>query len=251
MVLALTHTQVRDDRGDSDLTSFVLVHGAWHGGWCWRQTAERLRADGHEVLTPTLTGLGERRHLMSESVDLALHIEDVANVLFFEDLEDVVLVGHSYAGLVIPGVANKHANRIRHLVFLDASTPEDGRRIIDMLPASRRDELERALEGGEYREWPVIQDNPFGVFDPRAVDWLTKRLVPHPMTRSMLYSEIPSMTAEALAIPRSFINCTMSPDPDRARVLQGQGYSYRELATGHDAMVTAPEKLVALISECL
>lgn len=236
--------------GAGDLSTFILVHGAWHGGWCWRAVSERLRASGHTVHTPTLTGLGERRHLLSESVDLTLHVEDVCNVLFFEDLDQVVLVGHSYAGLVISGVANARGSCISHLVFLDASMPDDGERIVDLLPEYRREKLEAALENGEHSERPPMGEQLFGISDPATLEWLTQRLVPHPMTRGMLDSKIPSMTAEALRIPRTFINCTMSPDLARRRSLQDQGFSYQEIATGHDAMITAPDELVALLDDC-
>src|SRR5262245_44258791 len=106
------------------MATFVLVHGAWHGGWCWRKLRTMLRAAGHEVYTPTLTGLGERSHLGNAAVGLATHVRDVANVLFYEDLSSVVLVGHSYGGMVIGGVAHQAPERLAHLVYLDAFVPE-------------------------------------------------------------------------------------------------------------------------------
>ena len=105
------------------MATYVLVHGAWHGGWCWRRVAPALRAQGHEVWTPTMTGLGEREHLHPESVNLSTHVTDIVKVLEFEDLRDVVLVGHSYGGFVVTGVAAEAADRIRHLVYLDAFVP--------------------------------------------------------------------------------------------------------------------------------
>src|SRR6185312_289139 len=114
--------------------NFVLVHGAWHGGWCWKRVSPLLRALGHEVFTPTLTGLGERQHLMSPEVGLDTHIKDVLGVLEYEDLHDVILVGHSYAGMVIAGVAEKAAERIAHLVYLDAFVPADGKSLADYQP---------------------------------------------------------------------------------------------------------------------
>ena len=106
------------------MSTFVLVHGAWHGGWCWRRVERLLRAQGHEVLTPTLTGLGERAHLMSRQIDLETHIEDVLGVLRIENLRDVVLCGHSYGGMVITGVADREPECITALVYLDAFVPE-------------------------------------------------------------------------------------------------------------------------------
>src|SRR5438128_128006 len=102
------------------MATFVLVHGAWHGGWCWKRVTPLLRAAGHEVYATTLTGLGERVHLASPNVGLALHVQDVVGVLEYEDLRDVILVGHSYGGIVISGVADRVPERLRHLVYLDA-----------------------------------------------------------------------------------------------------------------------------------
>src|SRR6185503_6907758 len=115
--------------------AFVLVHGAWHGGWCWRRVARRLRAAGCEVHTPTLTGLGDRAHLLSPQVGLDTHIDDVVRLVDVEGAADVILVGHSYAGLVISGVADQRPKNVRLRVYLDAFLPEDGDRGIDLLPA--------------------------------------------------------------------------------------------------------------------
>jgi pimeloyl-ACP methyl ester carboxylesterase len=106
--------------------TFVLVHGAWHGGWCWRRVADRLRSDGHAVFTPTLTGLGERSHLLRPGIDLATHVADIVNVMRCERLSDVVLCGHSYGGFVISGVAEEMPALIRSIVFLDAFVPKSG-----------------------------------------------------------------------------------------------------------------------------
>ena len=113
--------------------TFVLVHGSWHGGWCWRRVTDRLERRGHKVYTPTLTGLGERVHLLTASVDLNTHITDVVNVIKFEDLKDIVLVGHSYAGCVISGVAEQMLPSIASIVFVDAFLPEDGQRMLDLM----------------------------------------------------------------------------------------------------------------------
>jgi pimeloyl-ACP methyl ester carboxylesterase len=114
--------------------TFVLVHGTWHGGWCWRRVADLLRAQGHTVFAPTLTGLGERSHLLSPEVDVDLHGCDIATVLRFEDLTDVVLVGHSYGGPVISGTADIEPGRNRHLVYLNSGIVENGQALLDRLP---------------------------------------------------------------------------------------------------------------------
>src|SRR5689334_15631432 len=121
------------------MANYLLVHGAWHGGWCWRRVVPLLRAAGHEVFTPTLTGLGERVHLLTRDVGLDTHAQDVIGVLEYEDLRDVVLVGHSYGGMVITAVAERAAERLAHLVYLDAFVPRDGQSQMDLLgPSSSR-----------------------------------------------------------------------------------------------------------------
>src|SRR5580704_3612836 len=118
---------------------FVLVHGSWHGGWCWRRVADLLEAKGHKVYAPTLTGLGERSHLMSGMITLDTHINDVANVIKWENLQNIVLVGHSYAGFVVSGVAEKVLPAISSIVFLDAFLPQHGERVVDLAPPELRD----------------------------------------------------------------------------------------------------------------
>jgi pimeloyl-ACP methyl ester carboxylesterase len=134
------------------MATYVLIHGGWHGGWCWARVAPILRAAGHDVYAPSLTGLGDRVHLLSPSVRLETHIEDVLGVLSYEDLRDVVLVGHSYGGMVITGVADRAADRVSHLVYLDAFVPRDGECLLDLLPE------ERADAGWNYRELPTGHD---------------------------------------------------------------------------------------------
>ena len=120
------------------MTTFVLVHGAWHGGWCYKRVARLLRQAGHDVYTPTLTGLGERAHLMNRAIALDTHVQDIVGVIRCEELSDVVLCGHSYGGMVITGVAEQMAAKIRSLVYLDAFVPENGKCLFDYLPASNR-----------------------------------------------------------------------------------------------------------------
>ena len=150
------------------MTTFVLVHGAWHGGWCYKRVARLLREAGHEVYTPTLTGLGERAHLMSRSIDLGTHIQDVVGVIRCEELSGVVLCGHSYGGMVIAGVAEQIAATIRSLVYLDAFVPESGKSVFDYLPAEQsagmRADAEQNGEG--YKVTPI----PAAAFAVNAKD---------------------------------------------------------------------------------
>src|SRR3977135_4682179 len=114
--------------------TFVLVHGSWHGGWCWRRVADRLEKQGHKVFAPTLTGLGERAHLISAQVDINTHVTDIVSVIKFENLDNIVLVGHSYAGLIITGVAEKIGSAISSIVYLDAFLPENGDTLVGLSP---------------------------------------------------------------------------------------------------------------------
>ena len=164
------------------MSTYVLVHGGAHGGWCYRPVAERLRAAGHEVWAPTLTGLGERSHLRSVDVDLETHLDDVVNVLFYEDLHDVILVGHSYGGVVITGVADRAVDRVGHLVYLDALVPVNGECAADYtehVAMIRR--TSRVIDGVEVVLDPDAGgDATFGVDNPDVRAWMRPRLTPHP-----------------------------------------------------------------------
>ena len=155
------------------MATFVLVHPAWFGGWCWKKVVPLLRAEGHQVHTPTLTGLGERAHLASPEVGLSTHIADVVNVLSYEDLDGVLLVGNSSGGNVITGVADRVPERIAQLVYLDAFVPSDGQGIVDMLPPDRRQAVEALVQAeGDGWLWPRFSprrggDRPHLVGDRR------------------------------------------------------------------------------------
>ncbi len=234
------------------MSTFVLVHGAWHGGWCWREVAHRLSAAGHEVFAPTLTGLGERAHLAQWPIDLATHVTDIENVIVFEELQDIRLVGHSYGGIVISGVAERLASRISHLVYLDAIVPAHGKRHIDMVPPRPGGSFEQLKNAGaELDALPVGSMEFLGVTDPEKVAWLERHLVPHPMGTLLAPSELPNDMAATL--PRTFIYCTerqgKSFSPFALTAKDDPSWSYRELATAHDAMVTAPDALTELLLE--
>ncbi len=131
--------------------TFVLVHGAWHGGWCWVRVARLLREAGHLVFTPSLTGLGDRAHLARPEVDLTTHVHDIAGLLDMEEIEDAILVGHSYGGMVISGAAAQAPTRAAHLVYLDAFVPRAGQAVMDLLPSGAADAMARGREGRGWR----------------------------------------------------------------------------------------------------
>jgi pimeloyl-ACP methyl ester carboxylesterase len=234
------------------MTTFVLVHGAVHGGWCWKKVRPLLRAAGHDVYTPTLTGLGERAHLAHPGIDLATHIQDVVAVVEYEDLREAVLVGHSYAGLVITGVADRLPDRLAHLVYLDAMVPRDGEAGLDLF--TREEQADRrarvAAEGGGWRLLPPADPAVLGVTAPDDVAWVRPRLTAHPFPT---FTQPIRLTNPALAaVPKTFIHCTEAPPTHwRAvsleRVRSEPGWRTYELATGHDAMVTRPRELADLL----
>jgi pimeloyl-ACP methyl ester carboxylesterase len=155
------------------MANFVLVHGAWIGGWCWRPNAQALRRAGHEVFTPTLTGLGERSHLMNPTINLDTHITDIVNVIKYEELSDVVLVGHSYGGMVVTGVADKLPEKIASLVYLDAFVPENGQSLAELAPPEPKPQA-----ASDYTLAPL----PATVFGakPEVAAFIDAHTSPHP-----------------------------------------------------------------------
>lgn len=229
------------------MATIVLLHGAWHGGWCWQVVASRLRADGHNVYSPTFTGVSDRAHLLSPAVGLSTHIEDVVRLLDAERLTEVVLVGHSYAGMVVGGVAEARPQALRRQVYLDAFVPEDGEAAIDLLPSAVAAHYRDAVAGLGFG-W-LIPPRPLdvlGVTDPRHREWILPRLTPQPWAT---YSEPLRVSSAADRVPGAYIECT-----DWMRVFESQahrgrrrGWDMHEIATGHEAMVTAPDELSGLL----
>ena len=232
--------------------TYVLVHGAWHGGWCWRRVADRLRAAGHTVFTPTCTGLGERSHLLSEDITLDTFTEDIAKVIEFEELDDIILVGHSFGGLPISGVADRMPERIRHLVYLDSLILQGGESPFGVLPPdvveARRQAAEETSGGLSL---PVPPPSAFAVTDPDDVAWLERRLTPHPLGTYTSPLNISGPVGNDL--PRTYIACTDPPYAVLAAVWdwarEQPDWKWDEIATGHDAMVTAPDELSEMLMD--
>lgn len=245
----------RKERGPN-MATFVLVHGAWHGGWCWKKVTPMLRAAGHEVFTPTLTGLGERAHLLGPNVTLATHIADVVNLLVYEDLTDVLLVGHSYGGMVIAGVSERVPERLRRLLYLDAALPDDGQSFFDVYPDLRKRWVEDAREMNGTRVYMLPMSDwlteRWRITDPDDVAWMLSRLTPQPLRAEEESSHLPLNSAAQL--PSSFIRCAGFPDQPitpgvNATKAQARGFDYREIETGHIAMVTASRELATHLIE--
>jgi pimeloyl-ACP methyl ester carboxylesterase len=235
------------------MATYVLIHGMWHGGWCWKKVRALLQAAGHEVFTPTLTGCGERSHLRSFEIDLNTHAQDIVQVLEFEDLRNVILCGHSYAATVMMAVAEQAADRLAHLVSLDEDVPQDGQAFKDIYADTYLWLRELALAQGN--EWWVSapqqwQDRRIAALDEADWKWMQSKLTAFPLKtwETPLHYKNPT----AAALPRTYIACTESPDPDTS-IAYGKSWAseghFRTLATMHDAMVTQPEQLSNLLLE--
>jgi pimeloyl-ACP methyl ester carboxylesterase len=233
------------------MATFVLVHGALGGGWEWHAVAQRLQAHGHEVFRPTLTGLGERAHLLTPEVDLDTHIQDVLGVLRWEDLERVILCGHSYGGMVVTGVADRAPERLAQLVYIDAFVPRDGQSANSLTPPAFVEALlyAPAREQGDgwrvpHSVWPRLH----GVTDEVA-DWYASKLTDQSLR---CFDQPLQLRGAQPTLPRTYIRCNhaseggvMWPFAQRA---QAEGWRYHLLATEHDAQITDPVGLAALLA---
>lgn len=235
------------------MATFVMVHGAWHGGWCWAKVAPMLEQAGHEVYTPTLTGLGERSHLLTKEVNLATHISDVIALLEYEDLMNVVLVGHSYAGIVIRGAAEHVHRRIKKLVYLDAVLPFSGESVLGSDGEDQPHRRAARLYGDGWRiPKPRAEGSGgvLGVTDQEDLEWMVERLTDHPL--ATFEQPIKLASPEAAGLPGAYILCTGRKNEwfeAMAKRAKAMGYQYFEIPTGHDAMISAPRDLVAILLE--
>jgi pimeloyl-ACP methyl ester carboxylesterase len=228
------------------MATFVLVHGAWHGSWCWARVRQGLIEQGHRVFTPTLTGVAEQSHALSSDIDLQRHVDDVANLIRWEELDSVVLCGHSYGGCVISGVVEVVPDRIAAMVYLDAFLLEDGECLHDLLPAEHRElQVSLANEHGEGWRVPPI---PAEVFNVNAVDrdWVDRQCTPQPLATFQQPIRLhggPSRVARNHFIYASDWEGTpFTPCYDRAKA---RGWTTSEIACGHDVMLDRPEALTA------
>lgn len=231
------------------MADIVLLHGAWHGGWCWRATAEMLRARGHRVTTPTQTGLGERRHLLSREITLETFARDLIEHLAYEDLSGAVLVGHSFGGNAISVAAERVPERVRRLVYLDSLVLGPGEspfsRLPDEVVESRR-AAAMAHDGGLSIPCPPAES--FGVVEPAQAEWLTRMMTPHPL--GVFDSPIPLTGAPGAGFDPVYVVCTepvYGPLVSSRERVRAAGWRVTELPAGHDAMVTAPEALADLV----
>ncbi|MES1975646.1 MAG: alpha/beta fold hydrolase [Pseudomonadota bacterium] len=224
--------------------NFVLVHGAFHGGWCWRRVSDRLWDAGGRVFTPTLTGLGDRSHLVDAGIDLTLHVADITNLIVWKDLQDVILCGHSYAGMVISGVAEQIPERLRALVYLDALKPAPGARLWDYLTPEGQSAFDRDTSDG------LIVPKSAAAFRVNAADqaWVDAKCTPHP--RATFFERLPP-TERRATIARTYVLATgyESPMLKTFALEASQDPAWRriDLPFGHDLMIDAPQAVAEIL----
>jgi len=229
------------------VATFVVAHGAWSSAWAWKKMRPLLRAAGHDIFTPSYTGLGERAHLTGPDIDLDTHIADVAGVLEMEDLREVVLIGHSYGGMVATGVADRARERIAQVIYLDAFVPRDGQSLFDLQPAETRERMrELARAAGEGWRLPP---NPMPPDTPAAdVAWAAPRRLPQPLKTF----ETPVRLSTNAPPPRSYIYCRRSGPGDvfrqfLERAQRESGWRHLEIDASHNPHITAPQALLELL----
>ena len=232
------------------MATFVVAHGAWSAGWAWKKMRPLLRSRGHELFTPTYTGLGERAHLASKDIDLETHIADVLGVLEYEDLHGVTLIGHSYGGMVATGVADRASARIAQLVYLDGFVPRDGQALLDLVSPEARQARTQAVESaGEG--WRIPPDPMPPDTAPEDVAWATPRRVMQPVKT---FTQPIRLTGTVERLPRTYIYCRRKAgyDPFRQfadRLRNAEEWEYFEMDASHSPHITAPHELAALLEK--
>jgi pimeloyl-ACP methyl ester carboxylesterase len=234
--------------------TFVLAHGSWHGGWCWKKVADRLRAKGHAVYAPSYTGMGDRAHLLSKDITIDTFAEDLVQVIQGEELADVILVGHSFGGVPISGAADRVPEKIARLVYLDSVLVESGRSAFSYYPPAEAEARIKAAEKATNGvAVPVPQQLPavwgLGKEGDPDYDWARRRLSPHPLQTYLTALTFKGPVGNDL--PRTYIHCTQPSHPvledSRSLVRSWSGWKWVDLAAPHDSMITHPDAVVELL----
>lgn len=234
------------------MTDFLLVHGAWHGGWCWKRVAAALSAAGHRVFTPSLTGLGDRRHLLGPQTGLSSHVADILAVIESEELSDIVLCGHSYGGAVALLAADRAPWRVGALVLLDALFPEPGRSLLDLDGEERRNLiLSRAVETEHGAVLPPAPAAMYALASPEDAAWVDRRCAPHPLRT---FQDVAELTGAWQEVPHLAYAATLRFRPPdfraiAARLAEGGRFAVSTLDTGHEAMIDGPAETAALLMD--
>jgi len=231
------------------MATFVVAHGAWSAGWAWKKVRPLLRARGHEIFTPTYTGIGERAHLAHKDIDLEAHIRDILAVLEYEDLREVILVGHSYGGMVATGVADRASERIAQLVYLDAFAPRDGQSLLDLQTEESR---QRVYEGAkkEGEGWRIPPNPAPPDTSPADLAWVNSRRRPQPLKT---FEQKIKLTGAVDRLPRTYIYCKITRPGDvfrqfRDRASKEKGWTVIDIDASHSPNVTAPEALAQILA---
>jgi pimeloyl-ACP methyl ester carboxylesterase len=246
---AIAASGTRTAQAQGATMTFVLVHGTWHGGWCWRRVADALEKKGHKVYAPSLTGVADRSHLLTRDVNLTTHASDVANLIKWEDLKDVVLVGHSSAGFVITQAAEQIGSQVASIVYLDAFVPQPGDNLISLANPGPRKALEEAVARGDLVAKPV----PAAAFNVNEKDraWVDAKCTPHPL--AAVVEKVTAAGAREKIARKTYIRATgfKSPvfDETLAKMKTTSGWKTYEVASGHDVMVDMPDRLVEILLE--
>jgi pimeloyl-ACP methyl ester carboxylesterase len=227
--------------------TFVLVHGAWHGGWCWRRVSDTLEQKGHKVFSPTMTGLGERSHLLSKDVNLTTHIADISNTIEWESLSDIILVAHSYGGIIASGVAERLHARISSIIFLDAFLPQNGETLLEKSSPAFVSAINHAIANGDI----AIKAPPAAAFgvtqDDRA--WVDSRTTPQPVgtyTEKAIYAGGREKIPKRVYIRAKQYKSTTF-DSNLAELKANGTWQTHEMDCGHDVMVIAPKELTEIL----
>jgi pimeloyl-ACP methyl ester carboxylesterase len=230
------------------MASFVLVHGAWHGAWCWRRVASLLIRKGHDVFAPTLTGLCERSHLLSPAINVDTHILDIVNEMKWQELNDVVLVGHSYGGMVVSGVAEKMEKAIASVVMLDAFMPENGQSLVDIQPPAVREPILAAERQGKTA-LPPLSAEWFKVNEKDRA-WVDAQCTPTPI--QCFLQKLPLTGARERIAKKTYIRASAYPSPYFDAGLasaRAKNWRIHEVPCGHDVMLDMPERLAEILME--
>jgi pimeloyl-ACP methyl ester carboxylesterase len=236
-------------RAEPPRKTFVLVHGTWHGGWCWRRVVDALESKGHKVYAESLTGLGDRSHLLTRDVNLTTHVNDVVNLIKWDDLKDIVLVGHSSAGFVITQAAEQIGPSVASIVYLDAFVPQPGDNLISLANPGPRKALEDAVARGDLVAKPV----PSAAFKVNEKDqpWVDAKCTPHPL--AAVAEKVTAAGAYEKITRKTYIRAKGfdSPvfDQTLAKMKTMPGWKTYEVPSGHDVMVDMPDRLVEILLE--
>lgn len=231
------------------MATFILIHGMWHGGWCWEKLAPLLRDAGHDIHAPTLAGLAERAHLR-DNIDLNTHVQEIVDLIESKNLRDVILVGHSSGGFMAPIIADRIPERVAHIVNLDGMVPENGKSLADLIGETWGFFKKKATESGDEWWCPPILEWTFGV-SGADLEWSQSKLTPHPLRT--LSTPVTFSNSTAQSIPSTFIRCsdgmTEEEVADEEKKFKEMGMNFRTLPTGHSAMITVPKELAGMLLE--